>query len=264
MRLGLTIVFNGLHHLQHNDWAKRMALFFDKWVIVEGLALNSGSTAWCRDLRNSNWHNEGLSKDGTTGFLYWLDKDYDNVTVLSDVWQSKDDMVNAGIQAFKTCCPIRHRDPEHFLWTLDVDEQFSEDDMIEAECMLGVTRGCNSAEFLSDYYVGEHLLAKGEWGEGVKLPYRRLWKWKGERFISHEPPVMEGMTKPILLPQRFKHYAYYYEQDVKFKEQYYTGHDGIYSRWKKLQERPKEDFPVRISELITGSWGQTDTQIVYI
>ena len=73
-------------------------------------------------------------------------------------------------------------------------------------------------------------------GECINDTYRRLWDWSGELFKTHEPPSLDGKNGPgLLLPQRFNHYAYYFEEDVKFKEIYYGGYEGLLERWNKVQ-----------------------------
>ena len=67
-----------------------------------------------------------------------------------------------------------------------------------------------------------------------------------------------------MLPQRFQHYAYYFRQDVKFKDAWYKGHEGVYERWVELNKQAEQAdigavWPV--SDLITGAWGKTDTVI---
>jgi len=246
MRIGLTIIFNGLHHLLHNDYAVKLANILDYWIIVEGAAGNTGSTKWCKKIPDK-YHNNGNSVDGTVDFL----KKLKGVKIIfaNGIWKSKDEMVNRAIKEIKQ--------NKAFLWQIDIDEQWTAKQIGEAEKNLNGDTGM----FLCDYYVGKNLIAKGEWGEGKKLPYRRLWKWRGQSFASHEPPILKGGNgKEVLLKQRFKHYAYYFPQDVKFKENYYTGHRNIYQRWLDLQKETK--FPQSISRLISGSWGKTKTEVI--
>ncbi len=263
-RVAFTIILNGLHHLKHNDYAEYLAKHLDLWIIVEGASKNQGSTAWCKEI-NERWHNGGHSVDGTVDYLRTFP--YHNVKIvykenISDNrfgwWNNKDEMVNAAIFVFRGCEQFN----PCYLWEIDCDEQWTVEQMAEAEHMLDGQQA-KTGTFLCNYYVGPDLLAKGEWGEGLKLPYRRLWKWEGEYFKSHEPPELEGGNgKTILLPQRFNHYAYYFERDVRFKDAWYGGHEGIYERWKKLQKETV--FPQPISRLIMGPWGKTETKIVRV
>jgi len=253
MRVAFTIVLNGLHHLKHQSFAERMINVFDYWVIVEGASGNAGSTQWCRGPL-PQYNDNGRSVDGTAQFLWSLRKRADNVHLIernSGVWESKDAMVNAATDYIGKNL---YEEPI-FLWEVDVDEQWlfedvkaAERDLVDAEAKTGM--------FHANFFVGKNLVVRGEWGEGKLLPYNRLWFWQGEGFEKHEPPILQGGNDPaILLPQRFNHYSYYFEQDVKFKDQWYGGHNGIYENWLKLQKLRKEDFPVSISSLLTFQWG---------
>lgn len=259
MRVAFSIILNGLHHLAHNDYYNQMCQMFDHWVIVEGVANNGGSTSWCNNL-NSKFHNNFLSNDGTTEFLNKNKKP--NVTVIrpqeGGPWPSKDDQVNAAINHIQTLTS------KCFLWQIDIDEQWTVEQLQAAEDLLtksGGKTGC----FLCNFYVGPGLIVKGDWGEGRYLPYRRLWNWCGEKFKSHEPPQLDGKNGPgLLLPQRFNHYAYYFEQDILFKEHYYSGYQGLHDRWQTLQS---EKFETKHINALLGSntwWGNTNTYIHYV
>lgn len=259
MRVGFSIVFNGIHHLTHDDYGWRLANMLDYWVVVDGLALPNGSTSWCKDVPVS-LHRGGGSSDGTVEYLEALSADmgHEKLVVIparGSPWHSKDVMVNTALTKLRELVGPS----ECFLWEFDVDEQWDSYQLATAEKELEL-RGGDTGMFLCDYFVGKKLLACGEWGEGVKLPYRRLWKWKGQAFQTHEPPeLVGGNGKMELLSCRFKHYAYAFEKDVEFKEQYY-GDAGLLERWRKLQLR--NDFPAPVSDLITGPWSQTATHIV--
>lgn len=256
MRLAFTIIYNGLHHLKHNAFGKNMLKLFDRWVVVDGLALPGGSTAWCRDLHETLGPS---STDGTADFFKFCDSAKVEYIRRFLPWSSKDEMVNVALDALKG---FWQAGEPCYLWQIDADEQWTEDGMSEAEMMLDYM-AADCGEFYSTYYVGKDLLALGEWGEGKKLPYRRLWRWKGQNFATHEPPeLIGGNGKTALLPQRFDHFAYYFPQDVQFKEKYYKGHEGILAKWQALQKETV--FPQPISRLISGSWGQTRTEIVKI
>lgn len=256
MRIALTIILNGLHHLNHNNYYKTIIDSIDHWVIVEGASDSTGSTSWCNKMP-IGYHNNGYSIDGTTKFLKELAKNNKKVIYIEPVgiWKNKDVQINAGVSKIKEITD------ECYLWQIDIDEQWSSDQFNEAEKALdahNAKTGC----FLCDYYVGKNLIAKGQWGEGNALPWRRLWKWSGEDFESHEPPRLKGGNgKGILIPIRFKHYAYYFKEDVQFKDKWYTGHRGVYDRWKALQKQ--NNFPVHISALLGTNthWGNTNTII---
>lgn len=257
MRIAFTIILNGEHHLKHNKYALYLRDILDYWVIVEGATKSGGSTKWCKEMP-SKYHDNGHSVDDTVEILQNLESDKVRLVFKNGLWDSKDQMVNAALDEIIKIPEVK-KSKDKFLWEIDIDEQWTRKNMALAEATL-YERGATCGEFLSNFYVGKDLIAKGEWGEGKLLPYRRLWIWNGEKFKTHEPPQLDREEIITLLPQRFNHYAYYFEQDVKFKNDWYSGHEYIHERWAKIQKR--NVFPCKISELITGKWGETDTVIV--
>lgn len=259
-RVALTIVLNGRHHLEHKGYAESLASRVDAWCIVEGASGSSGTTAWCK--RMPDWsHADGRSVDGTTEYLATLAAAHPNVTVVSrsGMWTNKDEQVNAGLDVLRTAA----QGERAWLWQIDCDEQWSEELMASAEADLAA-RGAKTGMFLCEYHLGPGLRARGDWGEGRAMPYNRLWNWAGERFASHEPPSLEGGNGvQAMLPQRFEHYAYHFEQDVRFKDAWYGGHEGILDRWRRLQSAA-DGFPRPIGDLITGPFGRTNTTIVRV
>jgi len=259
MRIAFTIILNGKKHLLHNNYYETLLDAFDKWVIVEGVAEPGGSTSWCKALPDK-FHKNWLSNDGTTEFLNELQKKTNKLVVVrknNSPWSSKDEQVNAAIDA------IKRSTNKCFLWQIDIDEQWTKKDISSSEQYLkenNAKTGC----FLCNFYVGKNLLAKGMWGEGRYLPYRRLWKWEGEEFKTHEPPTLKGKNGPgILIPIKFNHYAYYFEDDVIFKENYYSGYEGLHNRWNSIQNIHTK---THISNLLGTNtwWANTNTVIEYV
>lgn len=254
-RVGFTIVLNGLDHLRRIF--DEMEKAFERWVIVEGVALNTGSTSWCREVQASCCTSDGLSVDGTTEFLGKRAPGDTHVMHVPYPFHNKDEMVNAAVNVIEE---HEYGDRPYHLWQIDVDEQWIADQMESAERGLEESGG-DCGMFLTDHYVGKNLVARGAWGEGNKLPYRRLWKWHGQRFATHEPPVLEGGNgTEVLLPQRFEHYSYWDRKDVEFKEQFY-GYAGLVERWDRLQSLPKEAFPRPASDLLGDDPWAENTQI---
>jgi len=257
MRIGFTIVLNGIKHFEHNYYYQRLINSLDYWIIVEGVAKPTGSTSWCKDLPNT-LHNNYLSNDGTTKFLDGIKSDKVRVIRPNNrPWNNKDEQVNAAITEIKTITD------SCMLWQIDVDEQWTLEDMKAAEDSLIKNNGKTGC-FYCNYFVGINQQVFGQWGEGKIEPYRRLWDWKGEKFITHEPPKLEGKNGPgLLLPQRFDHYAYFFEEDVRFKEAYYSGYEGLVDRWKKVQNN-RDVLPVK--ELLGPNtwWSTTQTYIKYV
>lgn len=251
MRIAFTIIYNGKHHLLHNSFSSDMIANFDYWVIVEGAAQNGGSTAWC------NSHTGGVhSDDGTVEYITELAKNNKNVIIVLNnrKWKSKDEQVNAAITEVKAITN------KCWLWQVDADEQWTLNAIEQNEAFMeywDVDTGLVSF----DHYVGEGLIAVGEWGSGV---HKRIWKWNGQRFLSHEPPVLESEQREVVCPYGYKHYSYYFEQDVRFKAEYYKGHESVYSGWKYLKDHRDElIFPVHIKMLFGNKGiGLSKTKII--
>ena len=257
MRIAFTIILNGLHHLKHNNYYQYLIDNLDYWIIVEGASDNKGSTGWCRQMPE-NYHINGKSIDGTREFILDLQKQHKNVICnfnSNGLWASKDEQVNSAAETINSITQ------NCFVWEIDADEQWRICDMVQAEKQLIQSNG-KTGMFTCNYFVGKDIVVKGQWGEGSNIPYIRLWNWSNDSFKRHEPPQLKnGDGNMIRLPQKFNHYAYYFEQDVKFKETWYTNHEGIYDGWKKLQTETV--FPQHIKSLFTkgGYWANTHTYI---
>lgn len=239
MRIGFTIILNGLHHLKHNNYAiDLLENHLDYWVVVEGASNNKGSTNWCKPMLNK-YHSNGFSVDGTTEYLDMLNNKYDNLIYIKpkEVWESKDDMINTAIKK------IRKLSKNCFLWEIDIDEQMTLNQRIDSEYEL-ISKGGKTGQFLVNQYIDDNLIAEGEW----VIPFNRLWDWKGEYFKSHEPPLLVGGNgREVLLNSIIEHYSFCYEQDVIFKNDWYGSYDGLYENWLKLKKEKK--FPQNISKL---------------
>ena len=266
IRVGFTIILNGLHHLKHNDYVEQISKMFDYFVFVEGVAGNNDSTACTSYPVLDKYHKDFHSIDGTFEFLDKFCKTHPNVFFANNIysykgpWRSKDEMCRIATRILKN--NIKNIS-NTFLWEIDADEQWTSDklDMAEKELVLS---GADCGKFFCDYFVGEDLVAVGHWGEGLGCEYVRLWKWKGQEFESHEPPVLKGGNgMEIFLEPRFTHYAYYYEKDVEFKQSFYRNHDNILENWKKL--KALQEFPQPLTKFFgETSWGFTPTKIYKI
>lgn len=230
MRCAITIIYNGIHHLKHGNFVPFMLENFDRWIVVEGHARPGGTTSWCNHLK----YQSAESTDGTREFLRELPIDYIEG---NGFWESKDAQFQAGVERLKEPC---------MLWQVDADEWWRRDQLEKNERVLN-NSPYNVGQVGFNHVVGscegQLLIARGKWGSGL---VNRVWKWNGERFLTHEPPTMEGQTQAITLPERFMHFSYYFEKDVEFKAKYYKGHENIYKGWKELQKFKASQFPCHI------------------
>lgn len=239
MRVAVTILYNGHHHLKHNDFAQFMVENFDFWAVVDGLSGNGGSTKWCNSVQCGN-----NSTDGSVEFMQELSAKHKHVLFShkSAPYKSKDHQVNTAIDLLRT------KVKRGWLWQVDVDEQWTVEKLNHAEQRLFFDNAREGA-FQFNHYVGKDMIAVGDWGSGYVT---RLFKWRGQRFISHEPARMDVSRRIKNIEGiKFDHYSYYFDQDVKFKDQYYGGYKGIYDNWLKLQSCT--EFPQPISALIPST-----------
>jgi hypothetical protein len=252
MRIAFTIIYDGVHHLKHLQFAERMAMMFDHWVVVEGHAKPFGSTKWCNRINTP-----ASSIDGTIEFMNDFALDHKNVHFYSHgkYYLGKDEQVNIAIEIIKSITD------KCFLWEVDVDEHWNLCDIVKAESKA-LKSDSKGFSFQFNHFVGKGLIAKGDWGSGW---LNRLWKWSGEYFKSHEPALLYGqkVVEPIE-GIKFDHYSYFFEKDVIFKSKYYKGHEVIYKNWKKIQK--ETSFPIHISELfgVRSALGKSQSYIYKI
>lgn len=235
--------------MEHGDFVPRMLDMFDHWIIVEGHAKPGGSTYWCNDLK----YQKAESTDGTREYL----RELKGVHYIEGkgYWKSKDAQFQAGIERLKELTE------ECYLWQVDADEWWTKEQLERNEQYLKSDVGCVGFNHIVGKCEGDLLLAQGKWGSGK---VNRVWKWKGQDFVSHEPAVMQGQGEPQELPEKFLHFSYYFEKDVEFKAKYYKNHGEIYKGWKKLQTFKPNDFPCHIYRAFgrKNAIGRTNTRIV--
>lgn len=221
--------------MEHNDFASKMCKLFDHWIVIEGHSLPYGSTSWCKKMNVSP-----TSQDGTIKYLKSLSLIKNNLHFYSHggFFYGKDEQVNAGISILKQLTK------KCYLWQVDVDEHWTEEKLKASEIYADLNPHKGYA-FQFNQYVGEDIIAVGEWGSGY---LNRLWKWNGEMFRSHEPALLFGQRSLGYVPEiKYDHFSYLYEKDVKFKSQYYTGHEYVHKGWGELKN--VKTFPVHISVL---------------
>ena len=247
-RIAFTIVFNGKHHLEHNNHIEEILPYFDHWVFAEGFSMPVGSTSWCKDIMTDVSDN-GSSIDGTLEFLIDLKRKYpDKITIIKSntgYWKGKDVQVNACIDILKSYTN------NAFLWEFDVDEHWTIENIIKSETMLK-DNNANTLNCKCNFYVGDDLIVQDGWGGDCV--WVRLWNWNGETFSSHEPPILNRNNIVLNSNEKlFNHYAYYFEKDVEFKSKYYGGHENVFENWKTINMLPIDNFPIPVSRLFGNS-----------
>jgi hypothetical protein len=227
MRCGFTIIYEGVHHLQHKQFAEKMAEMFDHWIVVEGHALPFGSTKWCNKLNVAP-----TSTDSTVAFMKDFASKHKNVHFYSHgrYFTSKDEQVNVANKCY--------------LWEVDADEHWRLADLEKAEAFADRSKEIGFS-FNFSHYLGEGIVAKGEWGSGS---LNRLWKWSGQNFKSHEPALLVNQRRTEPIPDvTFEHYSYMFDKDVQFKSLYYSGHQNVFKNIHSVRNAPS--YPIHISAL---------------
>lgn len=263
-RVGISIVFNGAHHLigtSTYSQMNRLPHFLDKWIIVEGASSSTFCTSWCKAMPDE-YHKNGASTDNTLDILERAQKVACNAEIViipaNGLWNGKVEMFNRALQEVKHDC---------YLWQVDIDEYWTKQKMEHAETILTNLKA-STASFHCDYLITPDIIVRGTWGEATKTGYIRLWDYKvGNKFLSHEPPVIQNhntCVPPHIMP-RFTHLSYFYEKDVLFKSKWYTDHENIHTGWKEIVSG-KVQLPARIDALfkkpVQEAW--KDTIITYV
>tara|TARA_R110002074_G_scaffold402324_1_gene607087 strand:- start:155092 stop:155871 length:780 start_codon:yes stop_codon:yes gene_type:complete len=254
MRVAISIVLNGAHHLERQAKEYCLDTYVDKWIIVHGASKNVHCTAWCKEIPDK-YHKKGKSVDATNRLLLGLKNSHDNIIVVEKdgMWEGKVEMFNAALEHVTEDC---------WLWQIDIDEYWEKAQMEGAEKVLE-NLGADVGAFTCDYLLSDDIIVRGAWGESIQHGYRRLWKYQpGRKFLSHEPPKIEGEKTqcPMHLLPRFKHLSYYDYADVKFKAAWYGNHENIHEGWDDIV-KGKTPLPCGIDQLfrtvIPEDWKKT-------
>ena len=210
-----------------------------RWIVVEGSSQNTGSTSWCRP------QPPRLSNDGTTEYLKSITDP--RVTCLhSPDWKSKDDQCNAALAQITEPC---------VLMQIDADEIWQPSQVETIVRLFDERPPLSSIMFACRYFVGPNLILEGSENCYGNFDYEWLRAFRftpGQRFLRHEPPVLEGDDPSRRMSKEesrklglvFDHFAYATEAQVAFKEEFY-GYRWLVSQWHALQN--SRTFPVTLS-----------------
>ena len=254
-----TIVLNGEPFIRYHIEAFKNLPFPWHWHIVEGVAKLVQDTAWSvasGGKVTDSIQAKGRSKDGTSEYLDRLAAEYpENITIYrkpaGSYWEGKLEMVSA---------PLANL-PEHcLLWQIDVDELWSQAQIITMRELFLSHSEKSAAWFWCHYFVGPDLVVNGRhcYSQNSEVEWLRVWRYRaGMYWASHEPPRLMrktpsgevrnvGATHPFLHYETerhglvFQHFAYVLPQQLEFKETYY-GYRNALKEWQDLQqstERP--------------------------
>lgn len=240
-KIAFTLVLNGLPFIKKQ--ASIIPNVFDVWYIIEGATLPVKDTAWCKNIDNEYYNDKKISIDGTSEFLDSIASDKIKIIRKNDFWDGKVEMCNSFMNEVENS----------ILMEFDVDEIWKEETLKEILTFTEQNNNFDGMFFKCNYFVGPNLLTEGENCYGNNsYEWNRLWVIKDKtEWISHEPPRIKGLTS--FVPKswtsernwKFDHYAYVFESQVKFKENFY-GYTGAVEQWKKLQSQT--NFPIQLNQ----------------
>jgi len=215
-----------------------------RWIVAEGAASNTHCTKWCRE------QPPGLSQDGTTEFLNMISS-HPNVTILrKEMWDGKIEMCQACVDQIKEPCLLLQCDSDE-LWTPEQLERIVE--------IFTIDNQAGSAQFICRYFLGVNIVSTAPNSYGNKTnsgEWLRAWRFTpGDVWISHEPPNLKQQFKGNRLNPDwleidglvFDHYAYAFENQVAYKEQFY-GYPNCLAHWRRLQSNTK--WPVKLKDFL--------------
>lgn len=222
----LTIVLNGEPYIERHLPVFESLSFPWRWSVVHGIADPVGCTSWVQ-------HLDRVDDDGTLPYLRRLNRRGKIVLVERDRWPGKLAMVNAGLDAFAA---------PGILLQVDADEIWTAAQLETLVRLFADHPTFDAAFFRCRYFVGPKrvITQTGSFGNHTGIEWLRAWRWRpGQRFFSHEPPVLKGQGDiiPHAVTQHlglvFDHYAYADAAAVAFKERFY-GYDGALEAWERL------------------------------
>ena len=203
------------------------------WSVVSGVAEPVGCTSWCQRMPPR------LSRDGSHEIMLELAQHHPRVSYIgAPSWPGKVAMLNWGMASLTE---------PGILLEVDMDECWSAH-QLEALVMAfeqNPKRDC--AIFGCRFFVGPDIVMdhSDNW--------LRAWRYDGQqRFLRHEPPDLQGsQQRPFSQEQTkalgltYDHYAYAYESQVAWKEQYYGYKDAV-TQWRRLQANTQ--WPARVGD----------------
>lgn len=225
MNVGFIIVCQGA--LTIRQCIDHHAPMFDKLIVVEGASLAIPKE------NGSGLRMTGGSPNSTDGTLRILDEAkprHKNLVVIKakEPWQGKTAQCEAALvwlreQGVKEC----------WLMQIDADEFWWPKHVRFLQTCLPATEYTDCDFWMRHFWptIEYHTrLEPGVWGN--QPPWRRVFRWRGELWISHEPPLLDG--KRVVLGRDATramgvipfHYGYVHESQFRGREVFYNLPDG--------------------------------------
>jgi hypothetical protein len=255
----LTIVLDGMPFLpMQMATFNRLKVPF-VWHIVHGAAANTGSTKWCQR------QEPRLSTDGSSEFINSL-RGHPRVKVYQKQWWAggKDEMACAPLAEIRESCVLAE---------IDIDEIWLPEQLELIRTMLDPATGVNhEMVFKCRYFLGPNIVTVGDNCYGNKSGGRewvRAWRFEpGQKFISHEPPVLSGHSRDGVIPREmtaaaglvFDHWSWYFPAQISFKEKFYGYKDAL-AHWTRLQNN--RVWPVKLKDFFHWADDKAEADLLH-
>lgn len=224
-----TIVLNGMPWIaRQEETLSRLSIPWS-WNIVHGIADPVADTSWCKPLGE-------VADDGTLNWLSTMARHPAVKMCAGRRWPGKTAQINWALNQFTA---------PGLLLQLDADEMWTTAQLETMVRLFEAYSWATHAAFASRLFVGPRRVVThpGAYGNRWSYEWHRAWRFTpGQKFITHEPPVLEGTRPERILGHAFTacaglvfdHMSYATHQQVAFKEVYY-GYPGAVAGWQKLQ-----------------------------
>lgn len=227
-----TIVLNG------QPWIEKHLPIFAHlsvpwtWSIAHGIADPVKDTSWCK-------HLEAVEDDGTRQYLRKIGSYYPQLNLRfswADRWAGKTAQINAALEKFTQ---------PGILLQVDADEIWTTEKLEILIRLFEAYPWATHAAFACRFFVGPRRVVTHPGGYGNRWNYEWIRAWRftpGQKFVTHEPPELEGQLAGKILGHAFTmaagltfdHMSYATAAQVAFKEKYYD-YPCATEAWARLQ-----------------------------
>lgn len=241
----VTICLDGILFLPRHLYVLNKLSVPWTWSICEGYAEPIGCTSWCKPMPPR------VSRDGSHEFLRELAQNHPRVKHYhSPSWPGKLSMFQKMTENLT--------EPGLIL-QMDADECWEAHQLEAIMAAFKANPKRDAALFRCVYFLGPNIriISRNTYGGHEQFEWLRCWRFTpGQQWLKHEPPVFHSpKIRPFTQDQTenmglvFHHYAYAFEQQLAWKEQYYSYASALES-WRRLQQN--KVWPARVGDYL--SW----------
>lgn len=249
-----TLVLNGSPWLKLN--IENIYPYASQIFIIEGATKADGEKHYFDGKAEGYYTSDGHSIDETLEeieHLKGIDKEGKIIVMTKKgAWNGKTEMCNS----------FMHLVQADYLWQLDVDEFYKQEDIQKIVAYLSEHPEVTCVQFYAKYFIGSFdTISIGEFGN-AHFEWNRIFKVnKYCRWLRHEPPklVDRRVGKPmdeIRLLDRKKtmamgiymyHYSYVTSKDILFKEQFFGTSDLVDYLARVKKEIDRSAYPIKLT-----------------